>query len=177
MGAVKQTAGTAGFTLIELLVVIMIMGILLSVSLVAQRSNQTYADDNERADDTASIARRLEQAYSNQETGAPSYPSTTELLADISSASGTMKNVNPDAYTAPGAPGPSVVPAASEARFPPSPEPTATTYVYQPLRHDGRLCTADPSTTSDSDNCVSFVLYYRAVMGNAIKTIMSIHQQ
>lgn len=54
---------TKGFTLIELLVVIVVLGILLSISIVAYNGAQGRARDSRRQNDISEIAKGLELYY------------------------------------------------------------------------------------------------------------------
>lgn len=161
-----------GFTLIEVLATIVVLGILLSIVVFIPMQALPNARDTERLNDIASIARRLEQAYIAQEVGGPSYPSTTRLLSDISSGSGTVTRLGPDAVRAPGASASSVVAATSTSTSTPkgSGSPVLNEYVYQPLTSANALCTG-------SSICVRYYLYYRTETSNTIMTTKSVHQQ
>ena len=54
---------TKGFTLVELLIVIIVIGILLSISIVAYNGAQQRARDSVRQNDISEIAKGLEQYY------------------------------------------------------------------------------------------------------------------
>lgn len=164
----------SGFTLVELATVIVIMAILVSIALVIPLQISPSANDSERADDTASIARRLEQAYSNQDAGGPVYPTTTKLLTDVSSLSGTVSGIDSDALKAPGSSTSSVIAATSNSLTSPmgSSGIILNQYVYQPLTSSGALC-----TNTGTDTCVRFFMYYKQELSGTIITIKSIHQQ
>lgn len=161
-----------GFTLIEVIVTVTVLGILLSIAVFVPMQALPNARDTERLNDVASVARRLEQAYAAQEVGKPSYPSTTRLLSDISSNSGTVARLGEDAVKAPNASSSSVVAATSNSTSAPkgSGSPVLNEYVYQPLTSAGAVCTG---TTT----CVRYYLYYRSEAGNAVVITKSIHQQ
>jgi prepilin-type N-terminal cleavage/methylation domain-containing protein len=167
-----------GFTLIEVSVLVVIIGILAAIAYGAPISIQKTSRDQERADDVASFARRLEQAYRGQEAGAPSYPSTTEMTTAVANNSGFVTKLDPDVLKAPGATSASFIPATSASMTTPaaSGEPTASHYVYQPLKADDTLCTGD-SITIQTNNCVRFFIYYRTEKDNVIKKEVSEHQQ
>jgi len=167
---------TEGFSIVELIITISIIGILAGIVIFTPKTFLVTARDQERADDVASIARRLEEAYSSQDLGYPGYPSTVELSADIAGKSRTMTRLSDDALKAPGASGASVVMATSLSTTTPAGAgtPTLTTYVYQPLTAVGALCI---SASSQSNPCVRFFLYYRSEETNQIKFIKSMHQQ
>lgn len=152
------------------------MGILLGLVVFTPKTFLVTSRDQERADDTAAIARRLEQAYTSQDLGYPAYPSTTELAADISGDTRTMTRLQPEALSSPGTTGSSVVSATTASNTGPAGTgtPALNQYVYQPLTAAGSLCTANPS---NSTPCVRFFLYYRLEENNDIKLIKSIYQQ
>ncbi|MGB4762315.1 MAG: prepilin-type N-terminal cleavage/methylation domain-containing protein [Candidatus Saccharimonas sp.] len=163
---------TDGFTLVEVLVTIVVLGILLSIVVFIPVQALPRARDTERLNDVASIARRLEQAYTAQEVGTPSYPSTTRLLSDISSNSGTVARLGTEAVRAPRASGSSVVAATSTSTMAPkgTGSPVLGEYVYQPLTRTGTLCTG-------TSICTRFFLYYRTEVTNIVVTTKSIRQQ
>lgn len=165
-----------GFTVIELIITIVIIGIFATIVIVSPKTFLVTARDEERVDDVASIARRLEQAYSSQDMGRPAYPSTTELAADISGDTRTMTRLRPEALQAPRGNANSVSSASSTSLTAPAGtgSPTLSQYVYQPLRADGTLCANNPSS---GNPCVRFYLYYRLEKDNSIQYIKSIHQQ
>lgn len=80
----------AGFTLIELLITITVMVVLLGLSVVALRSSQATARDEERTTDAEVIARHLEIFYNSGTTPAadPIVPvsTTTTPTARLTSA-------------------------------------------------------------------------------------------
>lgn len=161
-----------GFTVIELLLTITVIVTLAAVAVYPSFEVIPRAQDTERLNDIASISRRLEQAYSAQEVGAPAYPTTTKLLADISAKTGTVARLESDAFKAPGASTSSVVAATSNSKSTPkgANSPVLNEYVYQPLTSSNTLCTGTAT-------CVRFFLYYRTEENNIIKIVKSIHQQ
>lgn len=158
----------AGFTLVELLIVIVIVGILLSVAVVGQSSTLLVARDNERADDIASIARLLEDDYTNQTVGAPAYPYTTQFTTDITNKTGTANGVDKNIFNAPNATSSSVIAASTNST---TQTPSISQYVYQPLASDGSLC------SSSSQTCVLFNLYYQKEATKTVISVTSAHQQ
>lgn len=87
----------AGFTLVEIVVVMVIMGILLTVTVVNLVGSQVNARDEERKSDMESLARALETRYTtgNRRVTAPllgagSYPATVEMLHIMGGASGSV---------------------------------------------------------------------------------------
>ena len=55
--------------------------------------------------------------------------------------------------------------------------PSLTQYVYQPLKADGSLCTASPSSTVVANRCVRFFLYYKDTATGQVIKLKSVHQQ
>lgn len=168
-----------GFTIVELLVVIVILGIMSALIMLMPNNLQQSANSKEQASDTSNIARRLEAAYNAQHIGAPSYPSTVELLDDISTRTRTMSRTDAEIFKAPGANSSSVIAATNTNSTNPAGANTPTTsqYVYQPFNSSGGLCTADPSAVSAGSQCIRFVLYYRNILTDQVVTIKSGHQQ
>lgn len=162
-----------GFTIIELIIVIAIMGILLVLGVVNLRGSQSNARDTERRGDVASIALNLETFYSNGTAASTTfgrYPSTgiigqeTTILSDID-----VKSLV--------APGVSLIPNVSGVATGPTPDssliaadclgiacvqttagvnpqPTTSTYVYQPIQSNGNLC------NSGAQECRKFNIYF-----------------
>jgi len=161
-----------GFTIIELIIVIAIMGILLVLGVVNLRSGQSNARDTERRGDVASIALNLESFYANGTSGSTTfgrYPSTgiigqeTTILPDIDIKALLAPNVS----LTPNVSGVSTSPTADSSLTAATcsgtcvqttagvtPQPTVTTYVYQPLQSDGTLC------TSSGQECRKFNIYF-----------------
>ena len=168
-----------GFTIVELLIVIVVLGIMSALIVFTPEGLQESADSKEQASDVANIARRLEAAYNSQSIGAPSYPSTVELLNDISSQTRTMSRTDKEIFRTPGASSSSVIAAINPNQNNPAGANTPTTsqYVYQPLTANNTLCTANPSTASASTQCVRFFLYYRSLLDNQVIKLKSARQQ
>lgn len=168
-----------GFTILELLIVIVILGIMSALIIFSPEGLQESADSKEQASDVANIARRLEAAYNTQSIGGPSYPSTVELLNDISSQTRTMSRTDKEIFIAPGASSSSVVAATNPNANNPAGgnTPTTSQYVYQPLTANNTLCTANPSSASTSSQCVRFFIYYRSLLNNQVINLKSARQQ
>lgn len=163
----------AGFTIVELLITVTVIIVLATIVVFVPGTLVAEAQDRERGDDITSIARRLEQAYNAQETGAPAYPTTTKLLADITSKSGTVARLSTESLKAPSATASSsVVAATSNSTTEPkgAGSPVLNEYVYQPLTSAGALCTG-------ASICVKFFMYYRLEEDNSVVTVRSIRQQ
>jgi len=173
------SAREGGYTIIELIIVIGIIIIMAAIVVFAPQDFQEQADAQEQTDDIASIARRLETAYSAQDIGAPSYPSTVELLADISGKTRTMSRTNAEIFSAPGVSASSVIAATNVDTYAPAggTSPSKTQYVYQPINTAGTLCTASPSATTAANRCVKFNLYYRDMLKGEVIRVKSLHQQ
>lgn len=170
------TSQTEGFSIVELIITISIIGILAGIVVFTPKTFLVTARDQERADDTASIARRLEEAYASQDLDHPGYPSTVELSADIAGKSRTMTRLADDALKAPGASSSSIVMATSLSTTAPAGagSPVLNKYIYQPLTANGALCI---SASSTANPCIRYFLYYRSEETNQINIIKSMHQQ
>lgn len=176
MGTIERQED--GFTIIELIIVIVILGILSAIVVFTPQNFQESSDAKEQTTDTDNIVRRLETAYTAQDIGSPSYPSTVELLSDISTRTRTMSRTDAEMFIAPGSSSVSVI--ASNNTSPNNPagpsSPSISQYIYQPIRSDGALCTSSPSTAI-ADRCVRFFLYYRDARTSEVHKIKSLHQQ
>lgn len=164
----------AGFTVIELVVVIVVIGVLLTISVVTPLNLMVTARDTERADDIASIARVLEQDYREQTVGAPAYPPMDEFVSDSATQTGTATGASAAAYEAPGATASSLVPATQKSATDPLGSGTVplNEYVYQALQDNGNLCKTVGQT------CVSYRLFYCQESSNDfLPPIESLHQQ
>lgn len=158
-----------GFTIVEVTIVLVIMVILMTLAIVGFRSSQANARDEKRHADIEVIVQQLENYYtvnyddvSNPialHSGQGRYPSTSMMnsetnirayLPDLPRASLRAPNVDTSNS-------PSLIPAtnANTNLGGVSPQPTLTTYVYQPLRSNNSLCTAV------ADDCKKFTIYYR----------------
>lgn len=163
-----------GFTVVELLVVIAIFGILLALSVVSLTSAQAGARDEERETDTTIIASNLETFYSSGTSTLPagSYPGVDQLASEATFLT-ALRDLNPITLRAPGfvGAGISLVPATNATATTAGvlPQPTNTTYVYQPLLN-GALC----ATTASK--CRSFMLYYKSESTNTVIGIVSKNQ-
>jgi len=167
----------AGFTLIELLVTISIIAILLTLTVVNLRGNQASARDEKRKTDISVIAQQLEAYYTSGSTGtAPGggaytpgeYPPTafTNTEAFVKA---TLRDIDVKVLRAPDV---SEASAMSFAVAPSAaaPTPTASQYIYQPLKADGSLCQLA------SDECRKFTLFYKLETVTPTQTVVSKNQ-
>lgn len=164
----------AGFTIVELLIVIVILGILLTLAVVNLTSGQVGARDEERKTDTTIIASNLETFYSSGTNSLPpgNYPGVDQLASEATLLA-ALRDLDPATLRAPGFTGPGIsLVAATNATATTAgvlPQPTTTTYVYQPLLN-GSLC----ATTASK--CRSFVLYYKSESTNTVIAVKSKNQ-
>ncbi len=160
-----------GFTIVELMIAVTVMGILIVLAVVNVSSSQMKARDDERKTDIQAIQLALETYYTvgndtSQNSG--SYPPTSltsseskvkEFLRDINTQS--VISPNQSSVTA------SFKPAtnAEQAVDSVTPQPTANTYVYQPLTTANSLCT--------SGECRRYNLFYKLESDNTVYRVTS----
>jgi prepilin-type N-terminal cleavage/methylation domain-containing protein len=183
-----------GFTIIEIIVTISVMLVLMAVSIVALRSTQVDARDQERKTDVESIARGLEQRYTTGNARVllwPSkgaYPGNNEML--YSTGTNYWCTVAPPAKFDPCQASTSylyeLLPGTTEGSFKPPDSSVqmfknmwgATdanrltyisngNYVYAPLDRTGANCNND---------CTSFKLYYKKESDGSTQVIKSKRQ-
>jgi len=152
-----------GFTVIELLVVIVVMAILLVLAVVNVRSTQVQARDDERHADTSNISTVLESFYStthgSQWRG--TYPGTTDL-SDTYVKQYLSNNLGQGSQHAPNVDtdDPSSITVATNATQTTNgvtPQPTISTYVYQPLTSTNTLCSAYAAAAG----CTKYNIFYK----------------
>lgn len=172
-----------GFTVVELIIVITVMAILLIVAVVNLRSTQIAGRDEERKTDVENIARAFEGSYGSRDTitsaAIGTYPGTTEVTNET-----TLRSLIPDLQTK-DVRGPdidlsapmSLVAATNTTTTAAgvTPQPTKDTYVYQPIRTNGSLCTTHGSGTG-AQECRRFFLYYRTESTDQVQQLKSIRQ-
>ncbi len=169
-----------GFTIVEIVITITIMSILMVLAVVGVSSTQSNARDEERVSDIEAIAQNLESFYVAGHDGLSikgglTYPATVNMTsANILT---TLRDIDPKALTSPNAATSTTISVTNATNSTQtvtgvSPLPTTATYVYQPLRSDGALCTS-PTT---SGGCRKFNLYYRSEKTNAVQMITSRNQ-
>ncbi|MFZ1301134.1 MAG: prepilin-type N-terminal cleavage/methylation domain-containing protein [Candidatus Microsaccharimonas sp.] len=158
-----------GYTIVEVAVVIAVIGILATVTLFSVRGLDVKANDRERESDATSIARQVELVYNNQTLGTPTYPGTTSVDA-TSTRDSIFGGKQADITRAPSQTSFSIVKATNATATTAGvlPQPTKTTYVFQPLTLAGALC---------SSSCSKFNLYYYQESTNTVVMIKSLKQQ
>ncbi len=174
------------FTIVEILITITIMGILLTLAVVNVNSSQMNARDSERKADIEAIASSFETYYNTVNTNpsdgsdfwmsGSSYPDLYFLTNDTE-----LKRATPDidlkVVRAPGVDKTqpmSLIPAtnATQTTAGVAPQPTFTTYVYQPLSSTNALC-ADSFTAG---GCRKFNIFYRLESDGQVYQVTSTHQ-
>jgi len=150
-----------GFTIVELLIVIALMGILLTLSVVNLRGTQISSRDTERKTDIDTISSQLEIFYkvgADNSSVLGRYPSTAELNSSTN-IQANLRDTDLKSFTPPGATSADTgfVAATNSTQTTAGvlPQPTTSTYVYQPLQQDESLCTLS------SQACTKFNLYYK----------------
>ena len=161
-----------GFTVIELIIVITIMGILLILGVVNLRGTQISARDTERKADIATIALNLETFYkigTDNSSIFGRYPS----IAIAGNIQTSLRDADLKSFTPPGATdsdaGFLVASNNNQTTSGVSPNPTINSYVYQPIRQDGGLC-------SGAEYCQKFNLYYKLESDNTVYMVTSKNQ-
>lgn len=153
-----------GFTVVELLIVITVMGILLILGVVNLRGTQVSARDTERKTDIETIGLQLEIFYksgTDNSTVIGRYPSTA-LVENTASIQENLRDADLKSFIPPGANSADdgFVMSANSIQTTGGvlPQPTTSTYVYQPLQQNSgvwSLCSLS------SDACSKFNLFYK----------------
>ncbi|HTJ72969.1 MAG TPA: type II secretion system protein [Verrucomicrobiae bacterium] len=164
----------AGFTLVELLITMTVMVILLVLVVVSLRSNQANARDEERKTDIGVIAQQLENYY---EAGTPTtdpgqYPGTADVNTEAE-VKALLPDLNSKVLRAPDVADSSAM-SFTVATSAAAQTPDTSTYIYQPLKADGSLCTA--ATWGVTNECREFIIYYALEATSGTQTIKSKHQ-
>jgi len=166
-----------GFTVVELLVVIAIIGMLLVLGVVNLSGSQVKGRDVERKTDIENIGLNLEAFYktgADDSTAFGRYPSTAMFDSSSDTFKSFLENIDLESLIAPGATDSvtSFLDASNNTQTTAgvSPQPTSSTYVYQPLQGDGSLCTAE------TQDCRKFNLYYLLEYDSTIDTVTSKNQ-
>lgn len=146
-----------GFTIVELIITLTIMTILMTLAAVNLSDSLERGRDEERKTDVTNIILFQETAYNRSTTR--SYFPDSSLNLPVSILESYYQNIDRNNLRAPDVVSPnySLVKAANNVQTPTGvlPQPTKTTYVYQPLQSDGTLCTLGTQT------CRKFNIYYR----------------
>lgn len=142
-----------GFTIVELIITLTIMAVLMSLAVVNLTSSLAHGRDEERETDVNNIIIFQETAYNRSTTRSYFHTGSVASNAIIEIY---YQNIDRNNLRAPGmvAPNYSLVAAGNNIQTAAgvSPQPLKTTYVYQPIRSDGTLCT--------SGDCRKFNIYY-----------------
>ena len=149
-----------GFTVVELIITLVIMAVLLVLGVASLRSTSLTSRDEERKTDTSDIALFLETLYSNGTSAHPEYKGAYPIVSAVNSTANItawFADFDAKNLRAPGVNAPtfSITPAtnALQAATDVTPQPTITTYVYQPIDSSGGLC-------DTLGSCRKFNLYY-----------------
>lgn len=173
-----------GFTIVELVITIAAMGILLTLAVVNLNNSQINARDAERKGDIEAIAVALEAYYRNDDSASSgtydmsggSYPATINI-SNSTNFKTAFPDIAPEVVRAPGVSNSdpvSLIAATNNGATTTSvtPQPTYSTYVYQPLKKDGSLCTQ----IVNQGDCRRFNLYYRLESDNTVYMVTSKRQ-
>lgn len=173
-----------GFTIVELVITITIMGILLTLAVVNLTTTEVNGRDAERKGDIEAIALALESYYNNEDSASSgvydlsggSYPATINI-SNTTAFTTALPDIDPKSVRAPGvdASSPISLVAATNATATTSgvlPQPTISTYVYQPLQKNNTLCTQ----IAAKGDCRKFNLYYRLEADNQVYMVTSKRQ-
>ena len=157
-----------GFTVVELVITLTIMAILMSLAVVNLSDTLAKGRDQERKTDVNNIIIFQEAAYNRSTTR--SYFTNTAALSPgtTSTIDSWYQNIDRNNLRAPGAAAGtySVVAASNTTQTATGvfPQPTNTTYVYQPIETDGSVCDTVGA-------CRKFNIYYREEStGNVVMT-------
>lgn len=164
----------AGFTLVELLITMTVMVILLVLVVVSLRSNQANARDEERKTDVGVIAQQIESYY---EAGTPTtnpgqYPGTTNVDTEAE-VKALLPDLNSRVLRAPDVADSSAM-SFTVATTAAAQTPDINTYIYQPLKADGTLCTA--AAWGVTAECRKFIIYYALEATSGTQKVLGKHQ-
>ncbi|MDB5187270.1 MAG: hypothetical protein JWM07_742 [Candidatus Saccharibacteria bacterium] len=144
-----------GFTIVELIITLTIMAILMTLAAVNLTDTLAKGRDTERRNDVTNIILFQETAYNRSTTRSYFHNASVSSPALIETY---YQNIDRDNLRAPGVVSPnySLVIATNTVQTATGvlPQPTDTTYVYQPLETDGTIC-------NDSASCRKFNIYFR----------------
>ncbi len=167
----------AGFTIVELIITMAIMAILLTLGVVNLISTEITGRDEKRQTDTSDVTIFLETLYNNGTTAHPEYKGAYPPTSAVSTSTDIttwftdfdLKNLRAPGVSAPTF---SIVPATNNTQtgVGVAPQPTTTTYVYQPIDSSGALC-------ATLGNCRKFNLYYLPEKSGASVQMMTSRNQ
>lgn len=159
-----------GFTIVELIITLTIMTILMTLAVVNISDSLAKGRDEERKTDVTNIILFQETAY-NRSTSRSYFHNASVASEGLISA--YYQNIDRNNLRAPGVVSPnySLVLAANAVQTAAGvlPQPTNTTYVYQPLEFDGTTWTI----CNDSISCRKFNIYYREESTGTTKMMTS----
>lgn len=163
----------SGFTLIELLITITIMVILLTFGVVSLRGNQATARDEERKTDVTVIAQQLEDYYRSGSDPSSTYKAgqypPTDLVNSEANVLLALRDLNKKVLRAPNVDDASPM-SFTVAATTAVPNPSVSTYVYQPLTSTGTIC------QTVAQECRKFILYYKLETNPTTQTLASKNQ-
>lgn len=172
-----------GFTVVEIVITITIMGILLTLAVVGLNATQVNGRDSERKGDVESIALTFETMYKNGSLDSTAgaitvngtYPGTSDITEVIIRKN--TPDIDPKVLRAPSVKttDPISLQAATnttQTTAGVTPQPTLTTYVYQPITNTGTLCAGNSATVL----CQKFNIYYRLESDNSVQMVTSKNQ-
>jgi prepilin-type N-terminal cleavage/methylation domain-containing protein len=164
-----------GFTLIEVLITITVMVVLLVLAVVSMSGGEANARDEERKTDIAVLAEHFESYYSSgidASMAIGEYPSTVEIDTE-SEVTALLRGIDPKTIRTPTVDTTSpmsFVVATNNSTSAPTPAPTTSNYVYQPLTSTGALC------NTAALECRKFNLYYKIEGTATMQTVTSKNQ-
>lgn len=167
----------AGFTVVELIITMAIVAILLTLGVANLRGTETTGRDEKRKTDNSTTALFLETLYNNGTAAHPeykgAYPPTSAVSTstDITTwfADFDLKNLRAPGVSAPTF---SIAPATNNTQTTAgvTPQPTISSYIYQPIDSSGALCTT-------VGNCRKFNLYYLPETTGAVVQMLTSRNQ
>jgi type II secretory pathway pseudopilin PulG len=149
-----------GFTVVELVITMAIVALLLVLGVANLRNTEVTGRDEGRKSDNTTTALFLETLYDNGTAANPEYKGAYPPTSAVSTSGNIttwftdfdLKNLRAPGVNAPTF---SITPATNNVQTVGgvAPQPTISSYVYQPIDGSGALCTT-------LGNCRKFNLYY-----------------